>query len=131
MARAPCFTTHVRNKPCLVRRLPRQHIHQIGIMHRRERMMPHARVRKQHLPHEEMPHVNRPAVFRKCRTRNGERSTKLIEKRIRHRPDIARIGRVEGRAVFEIDLPRAMLFQPAAGGKRLGDGVTSPEWCVT
>ncbi len=92
-------------------------------MHRRERMMPHARLRKQHLPHKEMPHVDRPAVFRKCRARDGETRPKLIEKRIRHRPDVAGVRRVEGRAVFEIDLPRPMLFQPAAGSKRLRDGI--------
>jgi len=42
---------------------------------------------------------------------------RLASQGLGDRPDIAPVGRVEGRAVFEIDLLRAVLPEPTAGGE--------------
>ena len=87
--------------------LARQHAYQIGVRHRRQRVVLHPRFTQQLLPDEQMPLVDAAPIRREGGAGDGEARTQPLQQRIRDGADIARIRAVEGGAVFEEDLPRA------------------------
>ena len=98
------------------------HAHQIGVGHRRQRVVAHTAVAEQLIAHEQMAFEHGAQVFRERRADDREtlaRAVQRIEQRVSHRADVAFCGRIEGRAVFEIDLLHALLLQPAQRGQRL------------
>ena len=109
----------VGHQPHLVLRLPAQNAHQTCVAHRRQRMVLHRGVGEQLAADEEMAQIDGAAILREGRAGDGEVGLQLVQQRIRHRADVARVRRVEGGAVLEEDLFRAIGLQPAARGERL------------
>ena len=66
---------------------------------------------------EQITLEDRPPVLREGRTEQREIRTQCVEQRLGDRSDIAGIGRIEGRAVFEEDLARPGAAQKAERGK--------------
>ena len=97
------------------RGLPRQNPHQIGITHRVQRMVLHRTVGQQGVTDKQMPLIDRAAIFGKSRTGHRPRHAEMAHQRFGHRADIALIGRIEGRAIFEQDLPRSGMAKGIAG----------------
>ena len=91
--------------PCL----SAEHAHQVRIAHRGERVIAHAGLRQRHVADEQVAFVDGAAVARIGRGSDGEALAKRIEQRVGHRADVAARGRVEGRAVLEVDALRASL----------------------
>ena len=111
-----------RDQPDLVRGLARQHAHQAGVGHRVQRMMAHAGVRQQHIAHEQVAEEDGAAVLRERRAIDRLFRPQRFEQRVAHRADIAGVGRIEGRAIFEEEAHAARPLQGLEGGERLGDG---------
>ena len=88
------------------------HAHEVGILHRRERMVLHAALVQQHVSDEEITVEDRAPVVRE-RGRGNRKAWSLalkrIEQRFSDRADIALGRAVEGGAILEIDLLRALL----------------------
>lgn len=100
-----------------------QHPYQVGIRHRRERVMAHARVGQKHIADEEMAFEDGSSVLGKGRACNGEVGTKCIHERVGHRTDVS-LGRgIEGGTVLEVNLRCALGLQPAQGRKGLVHGL--------
>ena len=97
--------------------LPRQHAHQVGVGHRRQRMVLHAALVQQRPADEQMALVDAARIGRKRRAGQGKARSQRREQCIRHRSDIARLRAVEGRAVFEKELPAAGGAQPGQRGE--------------
>jgi hypothetical protein len=102
----------MRHQPNLAAALPLQHPHEARVAHRRQRVVAHPRFRQQHVADEQVTLVDRPLGFRKSRAEQREIGVEGGHQRFRHRADIAAIGRIKGRAVFEQDLPRSRPLQP-------------------
>ena len=102
-----------------------QHAHQVGVGHGGQRVVLHAALVQQHIACKQIALEHRALVVRKSRGGNAEIAAQRIHQGLRHRADIAGGGAVKGRAVFEIDLLRALALQPAQGIQRLGDGLIS------
>ncbi len=82
-------------------RLRREHTHEIGVGHRRQRVVAHARVRQEYVAHEEVPAIDRAQVAR-IRGRGGDDAcTHGVAQRFGDRTDIALWRRIERRAVLE------------------------------
>ena len=118
----------VTHEPDFRSRLPLQHAHEVRVAHRRERMVFHARLVEQRIADKQMAAKDRAAVLGKRRAGNREsrRVTadgQRVEQRVRHRADVARVGRIERRAVFEEELAAALRAQPVERGERLRDRV--------
>ena len=82
-------------------------------------MVAHAGVREQLPADEQMALVDRAAVLREGRAGDGELGAQRRQQRIGDRPDIAGIGGIEGRAIFEEVLPRAGLLESLECRQRL------------
>ena len=96
-------------------RLGLQHSDQVGVPHRRQRMVPHAAFTQQTIANEEMPLEHCPLVVRKGRRRNREGHAQRLHQRIGHGTDVAFGRAVEASAIHEVDLPRALRLQPLQG----------------
>ena len=101
--------------PTLSRGLPRQPAPDVGIGHRRQRMLLHAGLVQQTVADEQM------ALDRSCGRSAGKAgqttasgAPSCVEQRFGHRPDIALRRGIEGRAIFEDDLLGAVA-PPASG----------------
>ena len=101
------------------RGLPRQHPDEVGVGHRGERVVAHARIGEELVEDEEMAAIDGAAVLRQRGDEHRRPLPGLAPQRLRHRADIALVGRIEGRAVLEIGLPRPGALEPAPGGERL------------
>ena len=99
-----------------------QHLDQIGVGHRRQRVIFHPGIGKQDVANKEMPLVDGAAIDREGRTGDGELAAQCLHQRLAHRADIA-LGRgIEGRAVFEVELTATCSLQPLERRQRFGDG---------
>ena len=74
--------------------------------------MLHAALVQELIMDEQMAAVDGSSVVRKRRTGNRKRGAELLQKELDDRADISARGRVERRAIFEIELPAADGFQP-------------------
>ena len=98
-------------------RLTLKNAHEIGVPHRCERVILHAAFVQRHAVDEEMALIDRAPVRGKGRAGDREVAAREREKRVGHRADIAGIGRVECRAVFEEEIPCAGTLQRARGNR--------------
>jgi hypothetical protein len=107
--------------------LPLQHAHEIGVGHRRERMLFHARFAEQRIADEQVPAIQRAAVLGKDRAGDREAAVvadrERVEQGVGHRADVAGVGRIECRAVLEQELTAALRTQPGERLLRLGDRI--------
>ena len=112
----------IGHQPDRCLRLPAQHAHEVGVRHRRQRMIAHRANPTAALADEQVA-ADRSSGRSpgKPGRRSRNRSPSSVQQRIGDRTDIAGVGRIESRAIFEIDLARAGLPQPAAGRERLRD----------
>ena len=117
---------HQTHRP---RRLAGQHTHQIGIGHRRQRMVFHAALVQQRGADEQMALEDAAAIGREGRAGEGEAAIQTVQQRVRHRPDIALIGGIEGRAVFEEELPAPRAAQPFQRGQAVPYRLARPALC--
>jgi hypothetical protein len=78
-----------------LRRLRLQHANQVGVGHRRQRVVAHGAVGQQQVTDEEVALVDRAAVFRKGRRDEREVSAGIRQQGFGHRPDVA--GGVESK----------------------------------
>ena len=99
--------------------LPLKHLDQIAVGHRCQRMAAHMSVGQQLVADEQMSAVEGAAGFWKHRTGDGEIAVQGGQQGVGDRADIAVIGGIEGRAIFEKILPAAGGAQPVEGGQRL------------
>ena len=93
-----------------------QHANQVGVGHGCEGMVLHSTLIEQPVIDEEMALVDGAAVVGECRCGHREPCLQGIHEGIRDRANIALGCAVEGGAVFEVDLIRALRTKP---GKRL------------
>jgi hypothetical protein len=83
-------------------------------------------VAEQHIADEEVALEHRARVFREGRADDGEAlagAVQRVQQRLGHGADVALRRAVEGGAVLEVDLLRALRLQPAQGVERLGHRV--------
>ena len=106
------------DKSHLVSALPAEDPYQICIVHRVEWVILQGTFVKRHRADEEISLVDRAAGFGKSRRDENDRLARILLQRIRDRPDIAGICRVEGRTDLEQYMARAALAQPAIRGPR-------------
>ncbi len=92
--------------------LARQHPHQIGIMHRIERMILQRAFVQRHRADEQIALIEGAAGLGKSRRHQHDRLAAIGAQRIHHRADIAGIGGIEGRTDLEQDMRRAAPAQP-------------------
>jgi hypothetical protein len=85
--------------------------HKIGIPHWCEWVILHTAFVQWHPIHEKMALVNCAAIGRKGRAGEGEFAVSKPKQRLRHRPDIPLIRRVEGGAILEEQMLRAGLTE--------------------
>ncbi len=91
--------------------------------HRIERVMAHVGVGQQDVAHEQMAEEDGAAVLREGRIVDRLPGVQCVEQRVADRADIAGVGRIEGRAVFEEEALAARRLQRIECRQRLGDGV--------
>ena len=103
-----------RKMPDLEPGLPRQPAPDVGIGHRRQRMLLHAGLVQQAVADEQMPLIERAAVGGKGRANQGQRRAEFSQQRFGHRADISLRRGIEGRAIFEDEL-LARHSPPASG----------------
>jgi hypothetical protein len=107
----------------LAARLCLHHAHQIRICHRRERVVLHAGFVEQHLADEQVALEDGAPVVGEGGRGDAEVGLQRVHQRLGHRADVALRRAVEGGAVLEVDLLRALRLQPGQRAERLGDGV--------
>jgi hypothetical protein len=92
--------------------LARQHPHQVGIVHRVERMVLQRALVQRHRAHEQIAHIDGAAGFRERRRHQHDGVAGIGAQRIHHRADIAGVGGIEGRADLEQHVGSATPAQP-------------------
>ena len=100
------------DQPDLGLALARQHPHQIGIVHRIERMILQRAFVQRHGADEQIALIDGAAGFRKGRRHQHDRVAGIGAQRIHHRADIAGVGGIEGRADLEQHVIGAAAAQP-------------------
>jgi len=85
-----------------------QETHQVGIGHRRQRMIPHPAIREQDVADEEMSLEHSAIVIRKSWNNDAEVAIQLVHQSFDDRADIAMQCRVKRRTNFEINLAGAL-----------------------
>ena len=100
-------------------RLCLQYAHEVGVGHRRERMVAHAAFAEQHIADEQVAFEDGALVVRERRHGDRERCADGSHQRIDHRADVADGRALEGGAVLEVDLSHALGLQPAQCLQRL------------
>jgi hypothetical protein len=83
----------------------------------------HAGFVEQHLADEQVALENGAPVVGERGCRDAEVGLQRVHQHLRHRADVALRRAVEGGAVLEVDLLRALRLQPGQRFERLGDGV--------
>ncbi len=121
-ASGPRATDGEIDQPDLGLALARQHPHQIGIVHRIERMILQRTFVQRHRADEQIALIDGAAGLRKRRRHQHDRIAGIGAQRIHHRADIAGVGGIEGRADLEQHVSRAALAQPFFGGARARHG---------
>ena len=111
------------DEPHLAARLALQHAHEVGVAHRRQRMILHRTFRQQDVADEEIALVDRSLRGGESRAGDGEIRPGQFHQRFRHRPDIAFIGGIEGGAIFEDHLLGARRTQRPGGVDGQGHGL--------
>ena len=106
-------------KADLLAALARQHPHQIGIMHRVERVILQRAFIQRHRADEQVALIHGAAGPRERRRDQHDGLAAIGAQRIHHRADIAGIGGIEGRADLEQHVRGAAPAQPFFGGARL------------
>ena len=101
--------------------LARQHPHQIGVVHRIERMILQRAFVQRHGAHEQIALIDGAAGFRKGRRHQHDGVAGIGAQRVHHRADIAGIGGIEGRADLEQHVTGAAAAQPFLRGARTID----------
>ncbi len=102
----------------------------VGIAHRGQRMVAHARLRQELVGDEEMPLVDRTPRSGKGRAdenRGPGAATRFqrLGQRVRDRADIALLGRIERRADLKEDLPAPLIQEPVQRPEREADRLVS------
>ena len=112
----------VADQADLAPRLAAQHAHQVGVRHRRERMILHAGFGEQLVADEQV------AAGRWCGRSPGKAGQAMVKSACKashqgvgDRADVAPRRGVEGRAILEIELPAAGRLQPGERRQRLLD----------
>ena len=100
------------HQPDLGLALARQHPHQIGIVHRVERMILQRAFVQRHAAYEQVALIDGPAGFREGWRHENDRIAGIGAQRIHHRADIAGVGGIEGRADLEQHMIRTSPAQP-------------------
>ena len=103
----------------LARCLRLQHPHEIGVGHRRERMVAHARLMKQFVANVQIALEHRSTVVGERGTGDGEIAAHRPHQGIRDRANVAGRRGIEGGTVLEVDLANALLAQPLQCVERL------------
>ncbi len=103
--------------------LPPQHAHQTGVAHRIQRVLLHAALVQQRGADEQMTLVDGAPVGRERRVGEREAAAQRLHQRIADGADVALVGAIEGRAVFEKELPAAGAAQPLERGQAFADGL--------
>ena len=98
-------------------RLSLQHPHQIGIVHRIERMILERALVQRRRANEQVTEIDGPPGLRKGRGHQSATTASLVAQSVRHRTDVAGVGRVERGADFVHHVPRAARRQPIIGGR--------------
>jgi hypothetical protein len=101
--------------------LPRQHPHQVRIVHRIERMILQRAFIQRHRADEKIALIDRAAGFRKRRRHQHDGVARVGTQRIHHRADIAGVGGIEGRADLEQHMRGTAPAHPFFRGARFGD----------
>ena len=86
------------------------------VPHWRQRVVAHPGFGQQHVADEQIAPIDRSPRFGKGRAIEREIGAECRDQRLGDRADIAGIGRIEGRAVFEQDLPHPGALQPGQRG---------------
>jgi len=102
-------------------RLAPEHADEIRVAHRRQRVVAHRRIRQQFTADEQVAEVDRALVDRERRAGDREFRAERVEQGFGDRADVAGVGRVERRAVLEVDLPHTLGTQPRECRERLRD----------
>ena len=93
--------------------LARQHPHQVGIVHRVERMVLQRALVQRHGADEQIAQIDGAAGFRERPASPARsRSPAIGAQRVHDRTDIAGVGGIEGRADLEHHMARAAAAQP-------------------
>ena len=98
-----------------------EHAHQIGVGHRCQRVLAHARFAEQHVADEEVTQINGALVARIGRCAGDDASAQRGLQRLGDRADVALRRRVEGGTVLEVDPFGALAAQPGERSQRLRD----------
>ena len=103
-------------------RLSLQDSNQVAVGHRRERVILHARIRKQLVTDKQVAAKHGTTSCGKGRANDGKVSFERIHQGIGNRPDIAFIGRIKGRTHLKVAALCALGLQPLPGlqGHSLG-----------
>lgn len=88
-------------------RLPLQHANEIGIRHRRQRIVALRRVRDQLGPEKEMAVVDGATKRGRGGAKRSVVRARELHQHVRHGTDIAAVGGIECRTILEEDLTRA------------------------
>ncbi len=122
-ARADAFgaLAHVAllDQPHAAARLRLHDAHEVGVGHRRERVVAHAGLAEQHVADEQVALVHGARVLREGRRHAAEVGAQRFQQRLGHRADVALRRGVEGGAHLEVELPAALGLQPAQRRERL------------
>ena len=108
----------VPNQADAVARLLLQHPYQVGIAHRRQRIEALRRFRDDLVEGKEVALKHRALHLGKGRAECREVSTQPVGKKVGAGTYIAVPGRIEGRAVFEEQLPRRSLREQIGGARK-------------
>jgi hypothetical protein len=100
--------------------LPRQNPHQIGIVHRVERVILQRAFIQRHGADEQVALIDRAAGFRKGRRHQHNGVAGIGAQRIHHRADVAGVGGIESRADLEQHVRSAAPAHPCFRRTRLG-----------
>lgn len=87
---------------------------QVGVPHRRQRMILHTAFVQKPVGNKQMPRINTAPILGKGRTDHPAFGSEPRARRIQHRADIAHRRAVEGGADLEDKLRRALRQQPVA-----------------
>ena len=103
--------------------LRRQPAADVRIGHRCQRVVLHAGFVEQPIADEQVALEQLPAGGGKDRADDRPVGAELVHQGVDHRADIAFRRRIEGRAIFEEELPAALCGEPAAGLEALAHGL--------
>ena len=88
---------------------------QVSVSHGRERMILHAAFIQQHSACKQVAFEHGATVVWKCRRGNGELAIQGVHQRFGDRANVALWRTVKRRAIFEINLFSALIFEPLQG----------------